>query len=164
MTTISLEASDSLCHFPLQFIKKSLDIDITSVLFKYRPAIDDLPAQMTVNFNAALYAGWRHDSYRVKSKMSPLGNFSYEITSRGYDYGFFAGPGTTTVGAFSTRNVITNEYDGMIFQFGLAGFIESNVASFGIGLGLDYLLSQDSKVWVYNGKPWIGFIIGIALN
>jgi len=164
LTTIPLIVSDSFCHFPLLFRKKSLDIDITSVLFKYRPAINGLQPQLSTDFNAALYAGRRHDSYRIKSTMNPIGKCQYEIINRGYDYGVFAGPGTTTINSFSTRNAITNEYDGMILQFGVAGFLESFVASFGIALGFDCLLSPDSNVWIYNNKPWVGFIVGIALN
>jgi hypothetical protein len=162
--TIPLIAADSLCYYPFTFYKKSLDIDITTVLFKYRPAIYDLPAQMTTNFNAALYAGWRHDSYHIKSKVNPLGNCQYEIADRGYDFGLFAGPGTTVIGPFSTRNSITSEYDGMILQIGIAGFLESSIASFGISTGFDYLLSPDKNVWIYHKKLWIGFIVGIALN
>jgi hypothetical protein len=25
-------------------------------------------------------------------------------------------------------------------------------------------LSPDRKVWIYNKQPWIGFVVGIALN
>ncbi|MBZ5856608.1 hypothetical protein [Flavihumibacter profundi] len=164
LATISLAVSDSLCHFPMKFIKKSLDIDITSNLMKFRPGIYGLPAQLTVDFNAALYAGWRHDTYYINSKMNPLGKCQYEVINRGYDFGFFLGPGTATVSPFSTRNAVSNEYNGMIIQYGLAGFIETDVASFGISTGFDYLLSSDRKVWIYNNKPWIGFIVGIALN
>ncbi|MBK7094557.1 MAG: hypothetical protein IPH57_05715 [Saprospiraceae bacterium] len=49
-------------------------------------------------------------------------------------------------------------------QIGLAGFLESNAASFGISYGYDYLLNRDKKIWIYQNQPWIGFIVGIALN
>ena len=52
----------------------------------------------------------------------------------------------------------------MVIQGGFAGFIESNIASFGIAVGFDYLLSKDRQIWIYDGKPWIGFVVGIALN
>jgi len=103
-------------------------------------------------------------SLRGKISTDPLGKRQHQFTTRGYDFGFFAGPGTTTVGPFATRNSVTNEYNGMILQFGMAGFIETNVASFGIATGFDHLFSADRNVWIYNKKPWIGFIIGIALN
>jgi hypothetical protein len=57
-----------------------------------------------------------------------------------------------------------NEYSGLIIQTGFAGFIESNLASFGISAGIDYLLHSDREVWIYTNKPFIGFIVGIALN
>jgi hypothetical protein len=49
-------------------------------------------------------------------------------------------------------------------QAGLAGFVELNLASFGIALGFDYLMNPDRKVWIYQNKPWLGFMVGIALN
>ena len=160
----SLSGGDTTIQYPLIFRKSGLDIDITTILLKYRPAVFGLPQQMAVDFNAALYAGWRQDHYQVKISTDPLGKRQHQFTTRGYDFGFFAGPGTTAVGAFTTRNSVTNEYNGMILQFGMAGFIETNVASFGIATGFDHLFSADRNVWIYNKKPWIGFIIGIALN
>jgi hypothetical protein len=52
----------------------------------------------------------------------------------------------------------------MIIQTGIAGFIESNVASFGLAVGYDYLMNPDRKIWIYTNKPWVGFVVGIALN
>jgi hypothetical protein len=164
ITTIPLLPSDSLKFEPAIFKKNSLDIDITTVLLKYRPPSGDLPAQMITDFNVALFAGWRHDTYSVTGKMNPLGTRYPKIKSRGYDFGVFAGPGATSVNAATTRNKITDEYNGVIIQTGVAGFLETNVASFGIAVGFDYLLNDDRRVWIYDNKPWAGFIVGIALN
>jgi hypothetical protein len=162
--SIPLTGSDSLCHYPVKFSKSSLDIDITTNLLKFRPSVYGLPAQMTLDFNAAIYTGWRRDHYRIRSKQTPLGLCQYEVVNRGYDLGLFAGPGTTTINPFSTRDAVVNEYNGVILQYGLAGFIESNVASFGFSVGFDHLFSPDRKVWIYDKKPWFGFVVGIALN
>ncbi|OWY21202.1 hypothetical protein C7N43_10465 [Sphingobacteriales bacterium UPWRP_1] len=150
--------------YPLMFTKKSIDIDITSILFKYRFPKNGLPPELTTDFNAALYAGWRTDFYLLKRKKDPFNNYTYDLVNRGFDLGLFAGAGTTTIGPFSTGNVVGNEYNGMIAQAGIAGFLESKVASFGIATGFDYLLSNDRKHWIYNKKPWLGLIVGIALN
>jgi hypothetical protein len=112
----------------------------------------------------ALYAGWRHDYFHIISKKDPLGKSYSKISNRGFDFGIFAGPGVTLISPFTTQNKRTDEYSGMIIQTGIAGFIESNVASFGLAVGYDYLLNPDRKVWIYNNKPWVGFIVGIALN
>ena len=82
----------------------------------------------------------------------------------GYDFGFFAGPGATIINPFNTNNKRADEYSGMIIQTGVAGFLETNVASFGLSIGYDYLLNPDRKIWMYQNKPWVGFIVGIALN
>jgi len=149
---------------PFEFTRKSLDIDLTTILLKYRPPVNDMPAQMVTDFNLALYAGWRHDNFIIKKELDPLKKTKTSIKARGYDFGVFAGPGTTLINSFSTGNKTDDEYNGMILQYGLAGFLESNVASFGIAAGFDYLVSSDRKIWIYSGKPWFGLIIGIALN
>lgn len=160
----SLGTSDSMVSGPMVFRKQSLDIDITSILMKYRPAVEGLPAQLTTDLNLALYAGWRHDSYLVKSKKDPLGTIHTRVVNHGYDFGLFAGPGVTMITPFTTRNNRAYEYSGMVVQTGVARFVESNVASFGLALGVDYLLSPDRDVWNYENKPWVGFVVGIALN
>lgn len=162
--TIPLDTADSSILNPIVFKKQSLDVDITSVVMKYRPSVSGLPAQLTTDLNMALYVGWRHDYYRIKSKKDPLGRSYPKIDSRGCDFGFFAGPGATLISPFTTLNRKTDEYSGMVMQAGIAGFIESNVASFGLAVGYDYLLNSDRSIWIYNNQPWAGLIVGIALN
>jgi hypothetical protein len=162
--TISLKTSDSLPIEPMVFKKESIDIDITAILLKYRPSVYGLPGQMTTDFNIALYGGWRYDSYKIESRLDPLGNNHHKINNLGYDFGLFAGPGATLISPFTTQNKVIDKYSGMIIQTGIAGFIESNIASFGIAVGFDSLLNPDREVWIYNKKPWVGFIVGIALN
>ena len=160
----SLQPKDTLDEHPVKFEKNSIDVDITTILFKYRQGIQTLPEQLSTDFNAALFAGWRHDHYHLETFTHPFRHNHYEAVGRGFDVGIFAGTGTTPVNPFSTKEAVVNEYNGMILQYGFAGFIESNVASFGISIGYDYLMSADRKFWIYHQKPWLGFIIGIALN
>jgi hypothetical protein len=162
--TIPLNTNDSLTVSPMVFKKQSLDIDITSIILKYRPSVDGLPAQLTTDLNMALYVGWRYDYFHIKNKKDPLGKSYTKINNRGFDFGVLVGPGATLISPFTTNNKRTDEYSGMIIQTGIAGFIESNVASFGLAIGYDYLLNADRKIWIYNNKPWVGFIVGIALN
>lgn len=162
--TIPLNISDSIVFKKMVLKKQSLDVDITSILFKYRPSIYDLPAQVNTDLNIALYFGWRHDNYHIMTKKDPLGRNYNKINNLGYDFGLFAGPSATLISPFSTQNLKNYDYNGMIIQTGIAGFIESNVASFGLAIGYDYLLNPDRKIWIYNNKPWVGFVVGIALN
>jgi hypothetical protein len=164
LLTIPLVPKDSLMTNTLVFKKQSLDIDITSILLKYRPSVYGLKPQLNADFNIAMYAGWRYDYHYIVSKKDPLGKSFNKKFHRGFDFGVFAGPGTTLISPFTTNNSRTNEYTGLIIQTGVAGFIESNVASFGFAGGLDHLLNADREVWIYRHKPWVGFIVGIALN
>jgi hypothetical protein len=162
--TIHLQNTDSLLTNEMVFKKQGLDIDITSILLKYRPSIHGLPAQLSTDLNMALYIGWRYDKYHIITKQDPLEKRQAKIGNMGYDVGFFAGPGATIINPFTTNNRRLDEYSGMIIQTGVAAFIESNVASFGLAIGVDYLMNQDRKVWIYHKKPWLGFVVGIALN
>jgi hypothetical protein len=63
--SVPLKGHDSLLAVPLQLKKQGLDIDITSILMKYRPSVQGLPSQLTTDINVALYAGWRFDSYKI---------------------------------------------------------------------------------------------------
>lgn len=162
--SISKNNPDHLPATSLKLRKQSLDIDMTSIMLKYRPSVYGFPSQLTSELNIAMYAGWRFDNYKLTSKTSPTGKNYLKYSNLGYDFGFFAGPGTTIINPFTTNNTITNEYSGMILQTGFAGFLESDFASFGIAIGVDKLLNRDKNSWIYNNKPWIGFIVGIALN
>jgi hypothetical protein len=162
--TISLAQPEGAIKHTVVFKKQSLDIDLTAVPLKYRPSVYGLPGQLNTDFNLALYAGWRHDSYLISSRVDPLGRRNHKIINRGYDLGFFAGPATTLISPFTTQDKRADEYNGMTIQTGMAGFVESNIASFGLAVGWDYLLNDDRAIWIYQQKPWVGFIVGVALN
>lgn len=162
--TLPIGETDSLYRISSRFSKTSLDIDLTTIFLKYRPASADLQPQLTAELNVALYTGWRHDYYRIEGKRDPLGKNHYRVIKRGFDFGILGGPGTTFIGPSTTSNVISKEYNAMILEYGVAAFIETNFASFGLATGYDHLMNSDRSVWIYDKKPWIGFVIGIALN
>lgn len=162
--SISPAAAGSNCSGSFTFKKQSLDIDITSVLFKYRPGQQGRPPELTADFNAALYSGWRWDTYKLKYKKDPLQNCRQTLGASGFDIGAFAGIGTTPVNAFTTGGLVPDDYSGMVLQYGLAGFVETSFVSFGLAAGFDALLTPDKKTWIYQNKPWFGFVVGIALN
>lgn len=164
MLKVNLQAGDTNNLRKWTLKKKGLDIDITTMLMKYRAPAFGLPAQLNTDLNLALYAGWRRDRFILTNTKNALGKNELKISNRGYDIGVFAGPGATLISPFTTRNLRTDEYNGLILQAGVAGFVESNVASFGLAMGWDYLLSPDRSIWIYNRRPWLGFVVGIALN
>ena len=47
------------------FLSNGFDLDVITILFKYRPPIKDFPAQFNSNFNGAFYTGYRIDQYNL---------------------------------------------------------------------------------------------------
>jgi hypothetical protein len=47
---------------------------------------------------------------------------------------------------------------------GIAGIIGINNFTLGLAVGFDNLLDKNKKVWVYQGKPWLGLAFGLNSN
>lgn len=147
----------------LHFIKNSFDLDLLTILFKYRPSVKSFPQQFNTNFNGAAYLGYRSDIFRVIYSKRPL-YYKRRIAHYGYSYGAFLGMGATAMNPWVTQNNITEEYDGFIISKGLAINVAVNSFTFGIAIGIDHLTDRDRHVWIYQGKPWTGVTLGLNLN
>jgi hypothetical protein len=143
------------------FSNKSIDIDLSTVLMKLRPHQKDVPTQLSYNINAALYIGLRRDFYKLIPYKSALKKETSFVRQLGFDFGLFAGIGMTAMNPWVTEGKVPIEYDGIVFQKGIAGFITIDRMSVGLSLGFDNLLDSNKKSWVYNQKPYIGLMIGI---
>jgi hypothetical protein len=144
------------------FVKSSLDFDLSTVVLKYRPPVSGVQNQLSYNVNTLFYLGFRRDYYIIKTNSNPLKKYESNILQIGFDAGFFAGFGITPVNPTMTDFKIVQEYDGFFFQKGIAAFFTIDRMSVGISLGFDNLLDDNSHKWIYNQKPWIGIILGIA--
>jgi hypothetical protein len=144
------------------FVKKSADIDLATILLKYRPSMGEVPGQLNANLNAALYVGFRKDFYKMITNTSPLHKESTNCRHTGFDFGLFAGMGITQINPTVTGNKVPLEYDGIVLQKGIGAFVTFERMSVGIVLGFDNLLDENKTVWLYNQKPYLGLSIGIA--
>lgn len=149
---------------PYHFAKTSVDLDLTTVLFKFRPAAGDLPPQMNTQFNFAVYSGYRRDYYKLTFRKDPLQRPQQEFRHWGFDCGALLGIGAVPMNPWVTRQAVEAEYDGLILQGGLAAFASLGSFSAGLCLGIDHLTDQNRKHWIYHNKPWVGLAIGLALN
>ena len=144
------------------FINNSLDIDLTSIIFKSRHSRDDVPNQFSADLDIAIYMGIRKDFYKIVSPASPIHEQKSFIRQVGFDLGIFAGIGSSPVNPTVTNNKISQEYDAMIFQKGFAAFISINKMSVGLAVGFDNLLDKSKSSWIYNQKPYLGLIISVS--
>jgi hypothetical protein len=146
------------------FKRTTFDIDVLTVLFKFRPAVNNFPPQFNTTFNGAVYFGYRTDVYTLAYKATPLHIFKRSITHYGYSFGFFSGLGSARIDEYVTLNALSIEYDGLVNLSGFAAIIAIDKVSAGLTIGVDHLLDKNSHVWVNNGKTWIGISLGLNLN
>jgi len=144
------------------FINNSIDVDLTSILFKFRHSRDDVPNQFSADLDFAVYAGFRKDYYKIVSPVHPFNEARASVRQIGFDLGIFAGIGSSPVNPTVTNNNISQEYDAMIFQKGVAGFISINKLSLGLAVGFDNLLDKNKSLWIYNQKSYLGLIISVS--
>jgi hypothetical protein len=155
-----------IAHKPLTdqlFLKQSFDLDVMTVAFKYRPGSIALPRQLLTDFNGNIFIGYRVDRFRARYRSTPLGN-KVVHSHRGITLGGFGGLGSAAVTPWTTRNLVTDEYNGFVLSRGLALLIGLNTLTVGAGVGWDYLTDRDKRVWIYQNKPWYGLAIGLNLN
>lgn len=146
------------------FYRPSFDLDVMTIPVKYRPATNLLPNQLTANFNGALYGGYRIDNYRVTYKRTPLNEYKQKVKHIGYSVGLFAGVGNTLIDAFALTNHYDTQYEGVLFISSIAANVAVSNLTFGISFGPDYLLDHNKQLWIYEGKPCIGFTVGLNIN
>jgi hypothetical protein len=144
------------------FTKNSIDIDLTSIIFKSRHSMDDVPNQFSADLDVAVYMGIRKDFYRIVSPAHPIHEEKSYMRQIGFDLGIFAGIGSSPVNPTVTNNKISQEYDAMLFQKGFAGFISINKMSIGLAVGFDNLFDKSKSSWIYNQKPYLGLIISVS--
>ncbi len=142
--------------------KSSFDFDLSTVPVKFRASQGDVPSQLNATVNGIIYAGFRQDFFKIVTHSSELRETNSFIRQIGFDFGLFAGLGIASVNPTVTMGHTIQEYDGIVFQKGFAGFLNFENLSFGIGLGFDNLLDKNKNIWIYNQKPWIGIVLGVA--
>jgi hypothetical protein len=145
------------------FLKRSFDVDVMTIPFKFRPAIGNMPRQLTTDFNGNIFIGYRIDRFRISYRKTPIG-VKQVNKHRGLSIGGFGGLGSTSVTPSTTNNQIADEYSGFILSRGLAVMVGVNNLTVGIGIGWDYLTDRDKNAWIYQNKPWYGLTVGLNLN
>ena len=146
------------------FSQKSFDVDFLTIPLKYRFARLDVPPQLNTTLNGAVFLGYRIDRYVVGYKPDFLNRSLRSITHYGFSFGVFNGLGSTAMTPTNTYNKISQEYDGVVWNKGIAGILAVNNFTLGVSLGLDNLLDKNKKAWIYESRPWVGIAFGLNLN
>jgi hypothetical protein len=145
-------------------IQSSLDLDVTTVLFKYRFRNRELPGQLNTNFNLSVYMGYKKEYFKFSNQHKPTGYFNRKLVHLSMDAGLFCGLGSTNMNSSVTSGRLSLEYDGLIWQKGVAAFLGWENITIGLGLGFDGLLDKNRHYWIYQEKPWAGLMIGLTFS
>ena len=146
------------------FNNTSFDIDFFTIPLKFRPKQNDVPAQLNAILNGAVYLGYRKDKYVMNYIVNPLGKSERNINHFGFSIGAFSGLGNTLMSSTNTKNILQQEYDGIVWSKGLAGILALNSSTIGLSFGFDNLLDKNKNIWIYESKPWLGLAFGLNLN
>lgn len=163
-STIMLTDTIHTASKKYNFTKSSFDFDLISIPLKFRPALPAFPAQLNATVNGGLFIGRRTDVYRLSWHKTELGIDKSALQHYGFSFGAFTGIGSAIMNPSVTNNQIETEYDAVVIPFGLTTLVVYNNLTFGIAAGVDHMLNNHRKYWIYDGKPWIGLAVGLNLN
>ncbi|MCW3112064.1 MAG: hypothetical protein JWR18_460 [Segetibacter sp.] len=163
-SVINISTDNPADRQQLTFANRSFDLDVMSILFKYRPYTAGFPNQLNTNFNAAEFVGYRSDLYILSYDKNPLNSYHRRMNHFAFSLGGFIGLGATQMNPFVTNNYIQSEYDGFIVSKGIAALVGVGEFTFGTALGFDHLMDNNHKRWIYQGTPWLGFTVGFNIN
>jgi hypothetical protein len=148
---------------PRFFVKPGFDLDVMTVVFKYRPGARNLPRQLLTDFNGNVFAGYRVDRFKVRHRQTPLG-IKTIYSHRNFSLGVFGGLGSTAITPWTTNYLTTDEYNGFILSRGIAMLLGLNTVTVGAGVGWDSITDRDKDIWIYQNKPWYGLTVGLNIN
>lgn len=142
---------------------KSFDVDLFTVPFKFRFPQEGRPGQLNTNPNVGVYVGLRYDRGGYRTLFFRRERRS-EIRSLSFGLGGFASIGSALVSSFTTNGVVSDEYEALGLNYGLASIVGYKTFTAGLALGFENLISADNRVWIYHNKPYLGITIGLNLN
>lgn len=149
----------------VSFYRPSFDLDVMTMPLKYRPATAEIPNQLVTTFNGAIFGGYRIDAYNLRYKQTPLNTYKQNIRHSGYSAGVYAGLGNAIIDASTLANPHYDlQYEGVLLLVGIATNFAVNDITFGFSFGTDYLLDRNHESWIYQGKPNVGFTLGLNIN
>jgi hypothetical protein len=146
------------------FIKPTFDLGLLTIPLKFRPPQGNVTSQLNANLNGAIYFGYKKDRYVVKYDTNPLGKSERDIDHLGFSIGVFTGIGNTFMSPTNTDDLLQQEYDGIVWEKGVAAILGVNRFSIGLSLGMDRLLDKNHTIWLYQKKPWLGLALALNLN
>lgn len=149
---------------PVVLDQTSFDVDLLSILLKYRPAQGTSQPQLQSQLGGGLFIDRRVDRHILSYPQSAFPRSERRMRHYGLSVGGIIGLGATPVNPWVTDGAVSVEYDGVVFSYGVAVIAAVDRFTQGAALGWDLLLNDDAEHWVFQRKPWLGPVLGLNLN
>jgi hypothetical protein len=141
----------------------TFDIDLFTIPFKYRFSTVGRPGQLSTSANVGVYAGIRFDLGRYRKIYYRREQHS-DIQSFSFGVGTVFSIDPVLVNEFNTEGRVTQEYEALGVNYGLAAIFGYKRVTAGLVLGFENLADRNNRLWVYRQKPWLGLMVGININ
>lgn len=141
----------------------SFDVDLFTIPFKYRFATAQRPGELASSANLGIYTGLRYDLGRYRT-ISFRNQQRTDIQSFSFGLGTVLSIDPVLINEFNTDGRVTQEYEALGFNYGLATIVGYKSITAGLALGFENLADRNNRLWVYRQKPWLGLTVGININ
>lgn len=157
------ELKNELSTSKLKYMEMSSVFQAISTPFKIRGKVNDsIPYQVSKSVNLGLAYGWKFTHKAYNNYYSTDGTFLKKRTnSVSFVPAFFVGPTTVDLKPSNTNGKIDNERTVLGLNTGFMFVVGVNKLNLGVSGGWDFGFGSDAKNWIYQGEPWVGFVIGI---
>lgn len=145
-------------------VRPSMDVDVLTAPLKYRLATGNARPRLETQLGGLIYFGRRMDRYRLTWPDLGFASRARKEAHIGLSMGLFVGLGGVQVAPWTTGNRLEEDYTGVAASAGCALIGAVGGTTLGAAIGWDHLLNDQHRVWIYEGRPWLGLVFGVNLN
>lgn len=140
-----------------------------SIPFKIRPAIDSIDYKVSTGVNLGFAFGFQTtwNKYRKIYVADNNGNkneyksVNYQQKKYSITPALILGVTPVELNKKNTENQITEDRTVFGANIGIMGVVGINQFNIGVASGVDFGFGEDAKDWIYQGQPWVGFVLAL---
>jgi hypothetical protein len=160
--TLSFRKSFLKDNPSFRYLEISPIFQASTIPFKYRPKRDSLNGNVSTSGNLGFVYGLKFSNHKFRNIYNSDGKrFNTFKTSISITPGFFVGPTTVDLTAKNTENKIKEDITVLGINSGFLLVFGVNKFNIGGAIGFDHALGNSGSNWIYNGRPWYGFVLSL---
>lgn len=155
----TMKGSFNANRFTYYDIKFGLQAMTIPLKFRGSVGNDTLnPPTVEAAFNIGFAPGWKFAQNIWKPDLNYLGKHATQFSLA---VGPLIGIGSTSLKKATNAPDVLSDHAAPILTGGIFLLCGFNNINIGVSLGQDYVPKNDEKGWVYQGKTWVGIMVGL---